>query len=115
MTTETFRRREKDVTRRLGWWFLEPGDLVQGCEKCQGLKKGERAVKLGVVRIVSTGPEQVGSFAMHGPDETTREGFPNLTPEEFVDMFCRYNDCHPGTTVNRIAFEHVCTEEANAR
>jgi hypothetical protein len=40
LTTQQARDKTKDVTRRLGWWFLEPGDIVQQVEKARGLKKG---------------------------------------------------------------------------
>ncbi|GAJ06145.1 unnamed protein product, partial [marine sediment metagenome] len=44
----------KTVTRRQGWTFLKPGDLLQPVEKCMGLKKGERVKKLGCpIRVVS--------------------------------------------------------------
>ncbi len=33
MTTEQFKAKTKTVTRRLGWWFLEPGDYVMGVVK----------------------------------------------------------------------------------
>jgi len=33
MTTPQFKTRTKTVTRRLGWWFIQPGDLVYGVEK----------------------------------------------------------------------------------
>ena len=29
MTTGPFRARTKTVTRRFGWWFLKPGDVVK--------------------------------------------------------------------------------------
>lgn len=45
MTTEAFERCEKTVTRRLGWWNLKPGELLQGVEQAQGLRKGEHVVK----------------------------------------------------------------------
>lgn len=45
MTTEQFRRGEKDVTRRFGWWFLKPGDQLRVVEKTIGLKKGEKMVE----------------------------------------------------------------------
>ena len=57
MTTAQFRARTKTVTRRFGWWFLKPGDLVMGVEKSQGLKKGEKVVRLGLIRIVSVRTE----------------------------------------------------------
>ena len=39
MTTEAIRDRSKTVTRRLGWSFLQPGDLLWAVEKGMGLKK----------------------------------------------------------------------------
>lgn len=42
LTTPQFKSRSKDVTRRIGWWFLKPGDVVMGVEKGMGLKKGEK-------------------------------------------------------------------------
>jgi hypothetical protein len=41
MTTEAVRNRSKTVTRRLGWWGLQPGTILQAVEKAQGLRKGE--------------------------------------------------------------------------
>ena len=43
LTKEQILARTKTVTRRLGWWFLKPGDVVWACEKCMGLKKGEKS------------------------------------------------------------------------
>ena len=40
LTTEQFKARTKTVTRRFGWWFLKPGDVVRGVEKAMGLKPG---------------------------------------------------------------------------
>ena len=38
LTTEQVRRREKTVTRRRGWWFLKPGDIVTAVKKARGLR-----------------------------------------------------------------------------
>ena len=32
----------KDVTRRLGWQHLQPGELLQVCRKVMGRRKGDR-------------------------------------------------------------------------
>ena len=53
MTTEAVRRREKTVTRRLGWWNLQPGTILQAVEKAQGLKKGEHVKPICLIRVVS--------------------------------------------------------------
>lgn len=47
LTKEQVLNQTKDVTRRNGWAFLKPGDLIQPVEKCMGLKKGEKQVLLG--------------------------------------------------------------------
>lgn len=112
MTTEAFRRREKTVTRRLGWWFLKPGDLLQGVEKCQGLKKGEHVVGMHVIRVLGCAGEHLDLISDYGPDELDREGFPGQTAEEFIDLFMRHNGVGRDATVNRIVFEYV--EEPNA-
>ena len=37
LTTEQVRNKTKTVTRRLGWWFLKPGEIVNAVEKGMGL------------------------------------------------------------------------------
>lgn len=93
LTTEQIRNRTKTVTRRVGWKFLKAGDLIQAVEKCQGLKKGEQMTPLAVLRIVSVRREILaqmtdGLSPSYGIEECTAEGFPHLTPAEFVKMFC---------------------------
>lgn len=107
MTTEAARKREKDVTRRLGWWHLKPGDVVQQVEKAMGLKKGETIKKIHLIRVVSAEAEPLIGFYVHGPDECRREGFPEMAPDEFIDMFCRHNRVTSDTIVNRIVFEYL--------
>lgn len=104
MTTPQFVARTKTVTRRLGWWKLKPGDVLMGVEKAQGLKRGEKVRRLHAIRIVSVRAEPIWWIK---PKECDKEGFPNLTPQDFLEMFCRANRCHAGTTVNRIEFEHL--------
>lgn len=53
LTTDQFLAGTKTVTRRLGWKFLKPGDRVMACEKCMGLRKGEKIRRLGEIEIVS--------------------------------------------------------------
>ena len=108
LTSDAIRNRTKTVTRRLGWNHLEPGTVLQAIVKGQGLKKGEHVEKLAVIRVVSVTDEHLSSIEFnYGPDETTREGFPDLTACQFVTMFARANNCTAGTWVNRIAFEYV--------
>lgn len=107
LTTEQVRRREKTVTRRLGWKTLKPGTLVQPIEKGQGLKKGEHPTTIGgPIRVVKVEREALGCI-LGRPDDVRREGFPSMTGVEFVNMFCDHNGCEPDDVVTRIEFEYV--------
>ncbi len=46
LTTQQMQDRTKDVTRRVGWWFLKPGDVIMAVEKGMGLKKGEKIKRM---------------------------------------------------------------------
>lgn len=107
MTTTQLLLGTKTVTRRTGWQFLKPGDLVQAVEKCQGIKKGEKIKKLAVIRIVSVDREPLNTIILYGPEELACEGFPNMDAWDFIDMFCGMNKCKFDTEINRIEFEKV--------
>ena len=111
MSTEAVRRHKKTVTWRLGWWTLRPGDVLQAVEKAQGLRKGEHVKPICVIRVVSVRQERLDTIerlgSEFGPIECRREGFPDLTPHAFIDMFERANGCWHDTLVNRIEFEYV--------
>lgn len=109
MTTPQFRDRTKTVTRRLGWRFLKPGDIVMGVEKSQGLKKGETVTRLGLIRIVGVRREPL--LAIDDTD-VAREGFPGQTADWFIGMFCKANKVDAGAFVNRIEFEYLDEESA---
>ena len=104
MTTEQYLNRTKTVTRRLGWWKVGIGEVLNGVEKCQGLKKGEKMVRLGQHRVVSARLEPLNAITK---EDCVREGFPEMEPAEFVEMFVRHHNCLPTVTVNRIEFEYV--------
>lgn len=106
LTTEQVRRREKTVTRRLGWLWLQRGELLQPVVKCQGLKKGERVEKIGgPIRVVDVSREVLGQGVSQS--DVLREGFPDLTPQQFIAFFCAHNGCQPTDVVTRIKFEYV--------
>jgi hypothetical protein len=111
LTTEQYRNHTKTVTRRLGWRFLKPGEILNGCEKCQGLKKGEKQVKMGQHRVLSTRWEPLRRMIddpEYGREEVVKEGFPDMTPAEFVEFFCAsHRGCVPETLVNRIEFDYL--------
>lgn len=96
----------KDITRRLGWISLKPGDAVGAVRKAMGLKKGEQVVRLCTLRIVSVRREPLDAIDQN---DVRREGFPEMTPTEFVAFFCRANKCAPDAVVTRIEFRREKT------
>ena len=104
LTKEQFKARTKTVTRRLGWYFLKPGDIVRGVEKTQGLKLGEKLKPLGYIRILSTRQERIDAITQ---EDVTAEGFSNLTVAEFVAMLVAHYNVTPDRFFNRIEFEHL--------
>lgn len=104
MTTGQMYRREKDVTRRFGWWFLIPGDVINAVEKAMGLKPGEKVVRICQIRVVGTRPEPLNAIT---PEDCKREGFPELSPSGFVELLSSKYKCDPSRTVNRIEFEYI--------
>ena len=104
MTTGPFRDRTKTVTRRFGWWFLKPGDVVCGVVQSRGLKKGERVVRLGLIRIVSTRREPLSTITAA---ELVLEGLTDTSPRAFVAMLCARCRVPPHEPVNRIEFEYL--------
>lgn len=124
----------KDVTRRLGWLNLKPGERLQVCEKCQGLKPGEKLMKICVIEVVSVRREPLSAMTkdrQYGEREVRREGFTYVAqfgreivdkhfgtvlfpwnsvprPEQFVKFFClSHKGCAPDTVVTRIEFKYV--------
>jgi hypothetical protein len=109
LTTPQFIDDSKDVTRRLGWEFLKPGDRLMACEKCQGIQKGG-LVRLGVIEIISVTREPLHRMTAdpaYGRAEAIREGFPEMSGREFVEMFTSHMKCLPATVVTRIEFRKI--------
>jgi hypothetical protein len=40
-------------------------------------------------------------------DDVIREGFPDMTPKDFMNMFAEANNTHEAIWVNRIEFEYL--------
>jgi len=130
LTTQAFIEGRKDVTRRVehhskitgkpvGWALLKPGEYFTAVEKSQGLRKGEHIRVLCQCICTSNEPERLSEI-ITAPirtgrpltnrelrTETEREGFPNLSPQEFLAMFCKNMKCSPSTIVRRIQFRKV--------
>lgn len=102
LTTPQFLDGSKDVTRRMGWLHLKAGDTLCAVKKGMGLKPGEKIERFGMIRVMNVRRERLDSIT--APD-VRREGFPGMTPSEFVTFFCRsHKDCTPASEVTRIEF-----------
>ncbi len=104
LTTAQLASGIKTVTRRLGWKNLKPGQEVCAVKKSMGLRKGEKIERLAVIRILDVRREPLSTITQ---EDVAKEGFLEMTPRGFVDMFCQHMKCHRDTTVTRIEFEKV--------
>jgi hypothetical protein len=102
LTTDQVLAQTKTVTRRLGWLQLRAGDYVQAVKKCMGLRPGEKLQKLCVIQIVNTYRQRLDRITQA---DCALEGFPHMTPAEFVEFFCKsHKGCTPETIVTCIEF-----------
>lgn len=111
LTTSQAYTQVKTVTRRMGWATAKPGQLIQQVEKGMGLKAGETIKRIHVIKLEDNMKEQLSvltKYPQYGMTELIREGFPNLTPGQFVEMFCdTHKGCTPETAVNRLSFVYT--------
>jgi hypothetical protein len=104
LTVPQVRDGSKTVTRRDGWLMLKPGDPLTLCEKVRGRKKDEPLVRIADVQVVSVRREPLNAIT---PDDVAAEGFPDMTPDQFVAFFCAtHRRCYPGTEVTRIQWAY---------
>lgn len=105
ITTEQMYAGTKDVTRRLGWWKLAPGEQLCAVEKAMGLRKGEHVKRIGIIEVVSIRQEQLWHITS---EDVIREGFPEMSIGEFCAMFARsHGYCGFDTIINRIEFKRL--------
>ncbi len=110
LTTQQVRDRQKTVTRRLGWKDLKPGTLLQPVVKGMGLGKGGKVEKIdGPIRVVSVQREPLFQMGIRhgGRAECAREGFPELSPAGFIQMFMAHHKCDAREPVTRIEYEYI--------
>lgn len=99
-------RIQKDVRRTLGFRDLQPGTLMRAAVRVQG----QLCVSIKVIRVISVRSEPLFKM-IHDPEygllEATREGYPKMTGEQFVNMFCKKYKVISATSVTRIVFKYV--------
>jgi len=106
LTKEQFLNRTKTVTRRIGWKFLKSNDVLMGCEKCMGLRPGEKIKRLGLIRIVDVRRERLNKIT---DADVAKEGFSDMGREEFIKFFIDEIKPKHGVfePVTRIEFEYL--------
>lgn len=105
LTTDQIKNQTKTVTRRNGWKNLKPGDLIQPVVKCMGLQKGEKQELIGKpIKVISISVQRLYQITK---TDLIKEGFPNMTTEDFITLYCKANKCDRKEQVNRIEFEYT--------
>lgn len=130
LTEDAVLSRRKNVTRRLGWLFLSPGDELDLCRKVMGRKKGDPLVRLANVRVVDVRREPLYDIT---DAEVAREGFtfddlaefdpgcpgcgdgipfspccePGRLASCFVRFFMHHMKCQADTEVTRIEWVYL--------
>lgn len=106
LTTKQFLDGSKTVTRRNGWKNLKPGTRLMACRKCMGLKKGEKVEHLGPIEVTDVSREPLFRI-MKRPGDCEKEGFPGLSPPEFILFYRRHNKCLSDKVITRIEFKRL--------
>ncbi len=104
LTLRQIRNGTKTETRRLGWKHAVVGMELQFCDKCMGLKKGQKPRQIRKVRLTEVRREPLDAIDQEG---VNREGFPDMTPAHFVAMFCHHMKCRQTDEVTVLRFEFL--------
>lgn len=105
LTEQQVRNRTKTVTRRVGWRMLRVGDQLTLCKKVMGRRRGEPLDRIADVEVTGIRRERLDAIT---PDDITAEGFPGMTPGEFVAFYCdSHCGCTPETEITRIQWRYI--------
>lgn len=73
-----------------------------------GLKPGEQIERLGQIYVKDVRREELCSMTNQaGNAEAVAEGFPEMTNQQFVEMFCEHMGGDPWQHVTRIEFGYL--------
>ncbi len=79
------------------------GLVLNAVEQCQGLKKGQKIVRICQIRALSVRRE---TLLQVNQRECEREGFPSMSPADFRHFFIKtHKKCDLSTLLTRIEFE----------
>jgi hypothetical protein len=95
----------KTVTRRTGWRMLRVGDQLILCRKVMGRRKGDPLKRIATVEVTSPRHERLDLITAA---DVAAEGFPQMTPAEFVVFYCAtHHGCDAATEVTRIEWRYL--------
>jgi hypothetical protein len=95
----------KTVTRRLGWRMLRVGDQLTLCRKVMGRRRRWAPRPDRRRRSHLSAPRALDAITVA---DVTAEGFPQMTPTQFVSFFCAiHQGCEPGTEITRIEWRYL--------
>lgn len=112
--------RTKTVTRRLGWWedrngrrLLSPGDRLTLVRKSMGRRRVDGTVEplhvVANVIVLDVRRERLHAIT---PGDVRAEGFPDWSPGQFVEFFCRtHRGCTPERIVTRIEWRYLPADQ----
>jgi hypothetical protein len=113
LTETQVRNRTKTVTRRAGWRMLRAGDQLTLCRKVMGRRPGEPIERIAAVQVTSVRREPLDAIT---PSDVAAEGFPQMTPGDFVAFFCRtHRNCGPGSEITRIEWRYLDSADTGPR
>jgi len=104
MTVDQVRNKTKTVTRRFGWDFLQPGDILHAVEKGMGIKKGEKIKRICKIRIIGFRKERLCDITQ---DDVIKEGFESWDEEDYINLITDQYNVKREVVMNRIEFEYV--------
>lgn len=95
LTEGEVRDRTKTVTRRTGWRMFHVGDRLTLCRKMMGRRPGEPLERIAEVEVTSVRREPLDAITAA---DVTAEGFPQMTPAEFIGFLCATHRGCPTST-----------------
>lgn len=103
-TQDQYRSRTKTETRRQ--WkklWIPAGVQFMGVVKGQGLGKGGKIERIHPATVIETCWEQIDQIT---PASVIAEGFPEWSPEQFIEFYCDMNKVLPYQFCARLVFKH---------
>lgn len=100
-TEAAVRARRKTVTRRKGWRHLKPGTRITLCQRL----RVSPIVRIVDVEVIDVRRERLDQITA---DDVRREGFPGMSPSEFIDtFFVKAQKMRPTDEVTRIEWRYL--------